>query len=234
MADCRQEMVFSPVHISSFLPLTGTLLKATTVTTTSPRKKTAPVVADLDHLRRILNGPQRLLILDLEFFQAGKQHHISQIAGRLYEQPVKFNYYFFNDQQSGNRQLQFLQHYDVPLSVAAQFTIKEQLSRVVNLVNQLMPDYIVSWDNSLDFKALQQAAQSIGIPADQRFWNTIQPLDLEQLIAQQVWQNQKSLGLKRMCQLLNLPMVEFHQAQNDVRAIEWILQFYSHDLGREL
>lgn len=220
-----------PVQISSFLPLTRELLR---VPVTTPVAEKAVPVPDFTRLRQVLNSHQRLLILDLEFFQTSKQHHISQIAGRVYDRPEQFNYYFFDELQSGNRQLQFLRRYDVPLSAAARFTVKAQLSRVTSLVNQLAPDYIVSWDNRLDFKALQQAALQVGIPADQRFWNTVQSIDLERLIAQQVWQNQKSLGLKKMCQLLNLPMVEFHQAQNDVQAIEWVLKFYARDLVREL
>ena len=231
-----QLITASPVQISSFLPFTRTLLtdrQAQPTPTYQPRAKAA-LVQNLSQLRTVLNSDARLLILDLEFFQVGQQQHISQLAGRLYDQPVSFNYYFYHDQQSGNRQLQFLRRYDVPLSQAPHFTIKHQLPRVVALVDQLAPDYIVSWDNHLDFKALQAAADRQCLSKNRRFWNTVQSLDLEQLIAQQVWQGQKTLGLKKMCQLLNLPAVEFHKAHNDVKAIEWLLKFYAHDLGQEL
>lgn len=238
MADQQfQNRLSSPIYFSSFSPLARSILAGCNIaapSATPPTKAKASAVKDLNQLRTVLNSPARLLILDLEFFQAGKQNHIFQLAGRMYEQSASFNYYFFNNQQTDNRQLQFLRRYDVPFSQAQQFTVKQQLPRIINLVRRLALDYIVSWDNSLDFKSLQQAANGLSIPKQDRFWNTVQAIDLEWLVAQQVWQGQRALGLKRMCQLLNLPQFKFHHAQHDVRAIKAILKFYSRDLSREL
>lgn len=232
-----QEAGYSPIHFTSLFPISqyitiGPNLNKHAVASVG-KAKAAPV-ENLNQLRAVLNGSAKLLILDLEFFQAGNQNHIFQLAGRVYNQAEKFNYYFFNSQQTDTRQLQFLRRYDVPFSQAQQFTVKHQLPRIVKLVDSLAPDYLVSWDNSQDFKALQRAANRLAIPKQNRFWNTVQAIDLEKLVAQQVWNGQKALGLKKMCQLLNLPPFKFHQAQHDVRAIEAILKFYSLDLSREL
>ena len=232
-----QEAGYSPIHFTSLFPISqyitiGPNLNKHAVASVG-KAKAAPV-ENLNQLRAVLNGSTKLLILDLEFFQAGNQNHIFQLAGRVYNQAEKFNYYFFNSQQTDTRQLQFLRRYDVPFSQAQQFTVKHQLPRIIKLVDSLAPDYLVSWDNSQDFKALQRAANRLAIPKQNRFWNTVQAIDLEKLVAQQVWNGQKALGLKKMCQLLNLPPFKFHQAQHDVRAIEAILKFYSLDLSREL
>ncbi|EEW53503.1 hypothetical protein [Limosilactobacillus antri] len=232
-----QEAGYSPIHFTSLFPISQYI----TIGPNFNKHAVAPVgkakaapVENLNQLRAVLNGSAKLLILDLEFFQAGNQNHIFQLAGRVYNQAEKFNYYFFNSQQTDTRQLQFLRRYDVPFSQAQQFTVKHQLPRIIKLVDSLAPDYLVSWDNSQDFKALQRAANRLAIPKQNRFWNTVQAIDLEKLVAQQVWNGQKALGLKKMCQLLNLPPFKFHQAQHDVRAIEAILKFYSLDLSREL
>ncbi|MGM9892613.1 hypothetical protein [Limosilactobacillus sp.] len=232
----QSAFIGTPVQISSFLPFTQAILTsppALPAPTPELKRKAAPI-QNFKQLRSVLNSSARLLIMDLEFFQLNRQNQISQLAGRLYDQPASFNYYFYHDQQPNNRQLQFLRRYDLSPSQAGRFTAKHLLPRIVAVVDQLAPDYLVSWDNHLDFKALQTLADRQDLPDDQRFWKTTQLLDLEKLIAQQVWQGQKTLSLKKMCQLLNLPAIEFHKAHNDVRAIEWILKFYSHDLGREL
>lgn len=232
-----QEAGYAPIHFSSLFPISQYIMVGQNLNgpAAAPvgRAKAAPVES-LTQLRAVLNGSARLLILDLEFFQADNQNHIFQLAGRIYGQAKKFNYYFFNSQQTDARQLQFLRRYDVPFSQAQQYTVKYQLPRIIKLVASLAPDYLVSWDNSQDFKALQRAANRLALPKQNRFWNTIQAIDLEKLVAQQVWNGQKALGLKKMCQLLNLPPFKFHQAQHDVRAIEAILKFYSLDLSREL
>lgn len=229
-----QDEGYSPIRFSSLFPLSQALLTVQDTTNQTTVKTKADPVQTIEQLRTVLNSSARLLILDLEFFQSGKQNHIFQLAGRLYNQPASFNYYFFNNQQTDARQLQLLRRFDVPFSQAQRFTVKYQLPRIIALVRNLAPDYIVSWDNHQDFKALQQAANRLAIPKHDRFWNTVQPVDLERLVSQQVWQGQKALGLKKMCQLLNLPQVKFHHAHHDVRAIEAILKFYSLDLGREL
>lgn len=118
-----QEAGYAPIHFSSLFPISQYIMVGQNLNgpAAAPvgRAKAAPVES-LTQLRAVLNGSARLLILDLEFFQAGNQNHIFQLAGRIYGQAEKFNYYFFNSQQTETRQLQFLRRYDVPFSQAQQ------------------------------------------------------------------------------------------------------------------
>lgn len=96
-----QEAGYAPIHFSSLFPISQYIMVGQNLNgpAAAPvgRAKAAPVES-LTQLRAVLNGSARLLILDLEFFQAGNQNHIFQLAGRIYGQAEKFNYYFFNSQ----------------------------------------------------------------------------------------------------------------------------------------
>ena len=90
------------------------------------------------------------------------------------------------------------------------------------------------WDNGTDFESLNYEANRLKIRKEDRPWRTIQSLDLEKLVAKEVWKSKSGISLEKMCRLLHLPRVKYHQAQNDVIAIEQILKFYARDLEREL
>lgn len=84
-----QEAGYAPIHFSSLFPISQYIMVGQNLNgpAAAPvgRAKAAPVES-LTQLRAVLNGSARLLILDLEFFQAGNQNHIFQLAGRIYGQ----------------------------------------------------------------------------------------------------------------------------------------------------
>ncbi|MBB1079292.1 hypothetical protein H5S09_11350 [Limosilactobacillus sp. STM2_1] len=225
------------IHFSSFLPVTTMILQAVPPTKDVTGKVSkAAKVENFDQLRDVLNSNARLLILDLEFYQDQQknQNGVAQIAGRMYERHISFDYHLYGRNMSADRQLAFLRQYDVCLSEASTYTIDEIFRRIFRFIATEQPDYIVSWDNSTDFELLNREANRLKIPKEERPWRTIQSLDLEKLVAKEVWKNKNAISLEKMCRLLHLPAIKFHQAQNDVLAIEQILKFYARDLSQEL
>ncbi|MRN06549.1 hypothetical protein EAI26_03945 [Lactobacillus sp. 0.1XD8-4] len=225
------------IRFGSFLPVTTMLLQAMpTIKDKNDVGSKAAKVDNFDQLRQVLNSDARLLILDLEFYQdqQKKQNCVAQIAGRMYESHSSFDYHLYGRNMSADRQLAFLRQYDVRFSETSTYTIEEIFQRVFQFIAAERPDYIVSWDNSTDFELLNREANRLKIPKEKRPWRTIRPLDLEKLIAKEVWKNKSAISLEKMCRLLHLPPVKFHQAQNDVIAIEQIMKFYARDLSREL
>ncbi|GGI63888.1 hypothetical protein [Limosilactobacillus caviae] len=225
------------IHFGSFLPITTMILQSLPM-----KEKSSSVggkaskIEDFNQLRQVLNGDARLLILDLEFYQDQKKHKncVAQIAGRMFEGHSSFNYHLYANNMPADRQLSFLQQYDLRFSEAATYSIEQIFQRIFNFIDIEQPDYIVSWDNSTDFELLNREANRLKLAKDERPWRTIQSLDLERLVAKEVWKNKSGISLEKMCRLLHFPPVKYHQAQNDVVAIEQILKFYARDLWREL
>ena len=75
-----QEAGYAPIHFSSLFPISQYIMVGQNLNGPAAaqvgRAKAAPVES-LTQLRPVLNGSARLLILELEFFQAGHQNHIS-------------------------------------------------------------------------------------------------------------------------------------------------------------
>lgn len=225
----------SVVHFSSFAPITSMLLQVQPANGQQSTNLKAQAVKNFDQLRAVLNSRARLLILDLEFFQDTHQRNrVAQIAGRMYQTHMTFNYKLYATSMPPERQLAFLKQSNLRYSEVEEYQIASVLQRFNQFIASQQPDYIVSWDNSTDFNLLNQAANKLKIPQKQRPWCNIQSLDLEKLIAKEVWKNKSAISLEKMFRLLHLPRVKFHQAQNDVWAIEQVLKFYSLDLDREL
>lgn len=223
------------IHFGSFLPITTMILKAAPQNKVNETSK-APAVKDFTQLRKVLNSDARLLILDLEFYQdqQNNQHGVAQIAGKMFNHYSGFNYHLYGRNMSIDRQLTFLKQYDLRFSEVETYKTAAIFQRIFRFIENEQPDYLVSWDNSTDFDMLNREANRLHIPKDQRPWRTIRPLDLEKLVAKEVWKNKSGISLEKMCRLLHLPPIKHHQAQNDVTAIEQVLRFYALDLGREL
>lgn len=225
----------SIISFSSFLPITEMIMQADQQAI-EEQVPLAPAVKNFDQLRNVLRSDSRLLILDLEFYQdpKNKQNYVAQIAGKMFERHASFNYHLFGTNMPLERQVAFLRQYDLRFSEVGRYGIDEVLQRIMMFIATERPDYIVSWDNSMDFSLLNREANRLGIPKNERPWQTICPLDLAKLVAKEVWKNKRAISLEKMSTLLHLPAVKHHHAQNDVKVIEQILKFYALDLGREL
>ena len=159
---------------------------------------------------------------------------LPRLQGECLKHKAAFNYYLYAQNMSAERQLAFLRQYDLRLSEVNEYEVRQIFNRIFHFIAVERPDYIVSWDNGTDFESLNYEANRLKIRKEDRPWRTIQSLDLVKLVAKQVWKSKSGISLEKMCRLLHLPRVKYHQAQNDVIAIEQILKFYARDLAREL
>lgn len=187
----------------------------------------ANAVTTLKQVHEIVNGPARLLSLDLEFYCDGQSQmpgttRLGQIAGRVYGQDDAFNYYVFSSKMTPKDQLSLLKRLDLRYSEAERLTVASVLKKVLRFIDRVQPDYLVSWDNRL------QLAET------SRSWTRIQPLDLEKIISSDVFEKSSGISLARMCDLLQLQHPKPHLADHDVLMIDKILQFYALDLNKIL
>lgn len=135
---------------------------------------------------------------------------------------------------SAKRQLALLWQYDLRLSEVNRYEVKQIFNRILHLIAVEWPDCIVSWDNRTNFESLNYEANWLKIREKDRPWRTIQLLDLRKFVVKEVWKGKGGTSLEKMCRLLHLSRVKYHQARNDVTMIEQILKFYVCDLEREL
>ena len=190
----------------------------------------ANAVTTLKQVHEIVNGPARLLSLDLEFYCDGQP----QIAGHVYGQNDAFNYYVFSSKMTPKDQLSLLKRLDLRYSEAERLTVASVLKKVLRFIDRVQPDYLVSWDNRLDLSVLNQEANRLQLAETSRSWTRIQPLDLEKIISSDVFEKSSGISLARMCDLLQLQHPKPHLADHDVLMIDKILQFYALDLNKIL
>lgn len=199
----------------------------------------ANAVTTLKQVHEIVNGPARLLSLDLEFYCDGQPQmpgttRLGQIAGRVYGQNDAFNYYVFSSKMTPKDQLSLLKRLDLRYSEAERLTVASVLKKVLRFIDRMQPDYLVSWDNRLDLSVLNQEANRLQLAETSRSWTRIQPLDLEKIISSDVFEKSSGISLARMCDLLQLQHPKPHLADHDVLMIDKILQFYALDLNKIL
>ncbi|VTZ92297.1 hypothetical protein [Limosilactobacillus mucosae] len=211
----------------------------------------ANAVTTLKQVHEIVNGPARLLSLDLEFYCDGQSQmpgttRLGQIAGRVYGQDDAFNYYVFSSKMTPKDQLSLLKRLDLRYSEAERLTVASVLKKVLRFIDRVQPDYLVSWDNRLDLSVLNQEANRLDLSVlnqeanrlqlaeTSRSWTRIQPLDLEKIISSDVFEKSSGISLARMCDLLQLQHPKPHLADHDVLMIDKILQFYALDLNKIL
>lgn len=111
----------------------------------------ANAVTTLKQVHEIVNGPARLLSLDLEFYCDGQPQmpgttRLGQIAGRVYGQDDAFNYYVFSSKMTPKDQLSLLKRLDLRYSEAERLTVASVLKKVLRFIDRMQPDYLVSWD----------------------------------------------------------------------------------------
>ncbi|EEW53949.1 hypothetical protein [Limosilactobacillus antri] len=190
----------------------------------------------LDELRQLLNSGKRLLSLDFEFYNDPKgTPWIREIAGKQFGSPTYFQYRLFNKEMTPERQLEFLQEWDIPYSETVNhsyFQIRNHLSAILNTIH---PDYVVCWGDAIDFNALDREEQRAHIKQKHRLTISIPRIDLARLVGQAVFQNRTTLSLEKMGKLLGIKGTDpRHVALNDVRLLDRILQFYARDLNEDL
>lgn len=191
---------------------------------------------DFDTLRQLLNSKARVLTLDFEFYQDDTNlQWISELAGKLYGSAQTFHYDFYSPLMSAERQLKFLREFDEPFSEIQRYEYSRVRPHLAAILRQLQPDYLVSWGNAVDFRALDREEERANIPQKKRLLAGIPRIDLADLLRDQVFDGEKTLSLEKMGKLLNIKGTEpRHVALNDVRLIDAILQFYAGDLNQEI
>ena len=190
----------------------------------------------LDELRGILNSSQKLLSLDFEFYTDPKGNNwLREIAGKQFGSSLYFQYHLFNGEMTPERQLAFLQEYDMPYSEARKNNYFKIRRHLIDILASIRPDYVVSWGNSTDFNALDREEQRAHIRQKYRMAIDIPRIDLASLVGKEVFAGSSTLSLEKMGKLLGIKGTEpRHVALNDVRLIDRILQFYARDLNEDL
>lgn len=206
---------------------------------TQNKATSANAVTTLKQVHEIVNGPAKLLSLDLEFYsdcqpQMPGTTRLGQIAGRVYGEDDAFDYYVFSSRMTAKDQLSLLKRLDLRYSEAERLTVASVLKKVLKFIDRVHPDYLVSWDNRLDLSVLNQEANRLQLAQTSRSWTRIQPLDLEKIISSDVFDKSSGISLARMCDLLRLQHPKPHLADHDVLMIDKILQFYALDLNELL
>ena len=102
----------------------------------------ANAVTTLKQVHEIVNGPARLLSLDLEFYCDGQPQmpgttRLGQIAGRVYGQNDAFNYYVFSSKMTPKDQLSLLKRLDLRYSEAERLTVASVLKKVLRFIDRV-------------------------------------------------------------------------------------------------
>lgn len=195
---------------------------------------------NVDDLTKFLaQHKNNALILDLEFFKDCRpkhttEQHMKQIAGMILGRELKtFNGFIFDpDRMSAEAQLQYLKQKNITYQEALSYSAKHIMSVFSDFVKKYQIDTIISWDNRMDFKTLQ----------DEGFFDIfdgMQAVDLEQNLAQiNKFANDGevnehvAMNLKGFCTLLNIPNGgTWHEALSDVRMIKKVCDLYLNVLG---
>lgn len=216
--------------------------------TATPANRTAvnsipKTFSNIDQLIKYLTNPKhRCLVLDLEFFhninspkpQTGSPNtdrsgqRIQQIAGKIFNEFPAFNYHVFeaNNMKAGD-QLDFLKQVNITYQQADTYNLHNVLSRVKEFIQNYHIDTIISYNNGMDFYALNHS----GYPD---IFKDLYSIDIAKFIKvtninSQNVEVQNTLALHNLIELLNIPNnpALWHHADHDVDVIDKLLQTYA-------
>lgn len=199
-------------------------------------KTPAPIPKDIDDLRAVLNSNYHILSLDFEFYEdLNGDHWVSEMAGKEFGTSNTFNYKLFNAMMPAEQQLNFLKTYNLTYNQAMEYSYDRVRDHLIKILDDMNPDYIVSWDNVNDMKVLDREEGRAHISQGKRLTVGISKIDLAEIIGNQVFDGERTLSLAKMGKLLNIKRTEpRHEAINDVMLIDKILQFYKGDINQDL
>lgn len=221
---------------------------STSSSTSTPTNRTAvnsipKTFSNINQLVKYLTNPKhRCLVLDLEFFhninspkpQSGSPNtdrsgqRIQQIAGKIFNEFPAFNYHVFeaNNMKAGD-QLDFLKQVNVTYQQADAYNLHEVLSRVKEFIQNYHIDTIISYNNGMDFYALNHS----GYPD---IFKDLYSIDIAKFIKvtninSQNVEVHNTLALHNLIELFNLPnnTALWHHADHDVDVIDKLLQTYA-------
>lgn len=194
-----------------------------------------PEVTSLVELRQVLNSTAQILILDLEFY-GGKGTRVAQLAGQVYGSHERFNYLVFAPEaMTDAQQLKFLKETNLPYLDATKLDLTAVIERVNQFMHRQQIDYILGYDNHLDWRILNEEAKRYHWTPDQCFWKKPQDLDLEAILRQDALAGKTGISLQSLVGLLGINReLPFHQAQNDVTYMARVLQYYAHNINEEI
>lgn len=180
-------------------------------------------------LSKILNSKHNCLILDLEFFVSNNPNNgrrPRQIAGKVFNTTVHFNYITFSGDMTEHDQMQLLKDTDLRYSEATKLKIKSVLSRIGKIVKDQSVKYIISYDNHLDFKTIKDESKF-------DIFNNTTAIDLSSILRENLFDHSSQApSLENFCKLLNLQNSDkYHDAYSDVLMIDRICQRYAYDLN---
>lgn len=220
-------------------------------TTNQPMKKPSTpieVIKEVDYhkhrinptlyeFRQWLHKPEyRFLIMDLEFYVTGNKNttkentHIMQIAGQIFNNFDRFNYYNLNRNMKNDNQLEVLRQTNAQyseLKPADQFP--DLANRIRRFVQARQITHIISWGNGTDITALRYWEHHYNLDAifgDQIKWIDLATITGAQLTDKNEIQNNPSLkNFYKTFGLLD-NHIAWHHADQDVQAINQICHIY--------
>lgn len=212
-----------------------------------PEKKQSPTTEvdykkqrinpSLSDFRQWLHRPEyRFLILDLEFYVTGNKNttkentHIMQIAGQVFNDFDRFNYYNLTNGMKNDSQLEVLRQTNAQyseLKPADQFP--DLANRIRRFVQARQITHILSWGNGNDIAALRHWEQHYNL--DTIFGNQIKWIDLTAITGAQLTEKneiQNNPSLRNFYKTFGLldSNLSWHHADQDVQAINQICQVY--------
>lgn len=207
--------------------------------TKRPKKsnyKSRQLKPSLDKFQELLHdSTNKYLILDFEFNMTGNKTntentHIFQIAGQIFNDFDRFNYYNFNSSMKSLDQFELLRQTNVQYSdLKDSDQFPEMCKRVREFVDQHNITHIISWGNAQDIHQLQYWEQHFNL--EPMINNQIQWIDLNQIIGMQLNKDAQTWSgatLRNFYQVLGLDAdnIHWHQADQDVQAINQICHIY--------
>ena len=220
-------------------------------TTQQPMKKSSSsikVIKEVDYrqhrinptlyeFRQWLHKPDyRFLILDLEFYITGNKGatnentHIMQIAGQVFNDFDRFNYYNLNNNMKNDSQLEVLRQTNAQyseLKPADQFP--DLADRIRRFVQAHQITHIISWGNGNDIATIQHWEHHYNL--DTIFDDRIKWIDLATMTGSQLTEKnelQHNPSLKNFYKTFGLldNRIAWHHADQDVQAINQICHIY--------
>lgn len=191
---------------------------------------------NLYDFRQWLHQPEyRFLILDLEFYITGNKGvtkettHVLQVAGQVFNDFDRFNYYNLTNSMKTDSQLEVLRQTNAQyseLKPADQFP--DLANRMRRFVQTHQITHIISWGNGNDIATIRHWEQHYQLDT---IFGEIKWIDLAAIVGCQLTESnerQHTPSLKNFYNTFGLldSNLSWHHADQDVKAINQICQIY--------
>lgn len=216
--------------------------------TAKSQSQKANVIKEVDYKKHRINpnlydfrqwlhkSEYRFLILDLEFYITGNKGptkentHIMQVAGQVFNDFDRFNYYNLNKNMKTDSQLEVLRQTNAQYSeLKPSDQFPDLAKRIRRFVKAHEITHIISWGNGNDIATIRYWEHHYKL--DTIFGDQIKWIDLASITGCQLTENneiQHTPSLKNFYKTFGLldNNISWHHADQDVKAINQICHVY--------